>query len=79
MTTKTNPSQFAPIQAHIERFGLEHIADVAQGVSDAVRSVTLAARRGMKRFTAAMERGYSAELDARAVEADAFLRRSARY
>ena len=76
MTTKTKTSDFAPIQAHIERFGLQHIADVTQGFSDAVRNAALAFRRATKRLTAAMERGYSAELDARAIEADAFMRRS---
>ena len=32
--------------------------------------------RSFKRLGAAMERGYAAELDRRAIEADAFLRRS---
>lgn len=76
MSTRTD---FTPIQPHIDHFNLQRQAGLAQDITAAVRDVTLAAGRAWKRFTAAMERGYSAELDRRAVEADAFLRRSARY
>ena len=68
---------FAAIEQHIDRFGLEHTARMARDITDAARAVTLAVGRACKRLGAAMERGYSAELDRRAVEADAFLRRSA--
>lgn len=73
----STPSDFIPIQPHIDRFNLQRTAGIAEDIADAARRVTLAAGRAWKRFTAAMERGYCAELDRRAVEADAFLRRSA--
>jgi hypothetical protein len=77
MSSRDTRSGFAPIQEHIARFGLEHTARLAEAVADAARNATLAARHAWKRLGAAMERGYAAELDRRAVEADAFLRRSA--
>jgi hypothetical protein len=77
MSSKDIRSDFIPIQEHIDRFGLGHTADVAQEIADVARVVTVALGRAWKRFGAAMERGYIAELDRRAVESDAFLRRSA--
>jgi ParB-like chromosome segregation protein Spo0J len=77
MSTPKTASDFAPIQQHIARFRLERMAAIAQDLADAARAATLAIGRAWKRLGAAMERGYCAELDRRAVEADAFLRRSA--
>jgi len=77
MSSRATRSDFAPIEAHIARFGLERTAHLAQAVADAAREATLAAGRAWKRLGAHMERGYAAELDRRAIEADAFLRRSA--
>ncbi len=77
MSSNSTRSDFAPIDNHIDRLGLERTAHMAQALADAARNVTLAAGRAWKRLGAGLERGYSAELDRRAVEADAFLRRSA--
>src|SRR5262245_31455143 len=79
MSSTKIPSHFAPIQDHIDRFGLQHTAGIAQDLADAARTVTRVAGRAWKGVLDAMERGYAAELDQRAIEADAFLRRSARY
>jgi hypothetical protein len=77
MSSRDIRSEFAPIQDHIARFGLERTVRIAQAAASAVRSAMLAVGRAWTSLGAAMERGYSAELDRRAVEADAFLRRSA--
>jgi len=63
---------FAPIQEHIRRAQLERSAYMGRLVAEG--GVALA--RAIKHLGATMERGYAAELDRRAVEADAFLRRS---
>ena len=63
---------FASIEEHIRRAHLERSAYVGRFVAEG--GVALA--RAIKRLGATMERGYAAELDRRAVESDAFLRRS---
>jgi hypothetical protein len=68
-----NPD-FASIKDQIERAHVERAAYLGQLIADG--GVALA--RAVKRLGATMERGYNAELDRRAVEADAFLRRSVR-
>ncbi len=75
-SNRSNPSDFAPIQDHIARFRLERMAGIAEEIAGAVRALAVAALQAWKRFGAAMERGYNAELDRRAVEADVFLHRS---
>jgi len=74
----TNPD-FAPIQAHIARFNLEQAAAIGSAAAEVAGAVMGAIRSAFKHLGQHLERGYAAELDRRAVEADAFLRRSARY
>jgi len=64
--------EFLSVEEHIRR------ANAARGgyVGSLVAQGGAALLRSFKRLGAAMERGYAAELDRRAVEADAFLRRS---
>ena len=58
----------------------EHIRRAHQARSEYVGNLVAqggsALKRALKRLGAQMERGYAAELDRRAIEADAFLRRS---
>jgi hypothetical protein len=77
MSYHDTPADFAPIQGHIARFRLERAAAAGSAAAELAESVTQAIGRALKRLGRHMERGYAAELDRRAVEADAFLRRSA--
>ena len=60
------------VEQHIRR---AHAAR-SEYVGNLVAEGGAALVRSLKRLGAAMERGYAAELDRRAIEADAFLRRS---
>jgi hypothetical protein len=68
---ETNPD-FATVQQHIERANAQRAAYVGGLIVEGGAALA----RALKRLGAVMERGYNAELDARAIEADAFLRRS---
>ena len=68
---ETNPD-FANVQHHIERAHAERAAYMGALIGEGGAALA----RALKRLGAVMERGYNAELDARAIEADAFLRRS---
>lgn len=72
MSNQNPNTDFLPVEELIRRANVERSAYVGsligQGGSALVRS--------LKRLGAAMERGYAAELDRRAIESDAFLRRS---
>jgi len=74
MSNRPISPDFAAIKDQIEQAHVERAAYLGQLIADG--GVALA--RAVKRLGAAMERGYNAELDQRAVEADAFLRRSIR-
>jgi hypothetical protein len=63
---------FAPIEQHIRNANLERAAYIGALFAKGAAAVS----RGLKRLGAAMERGYAEELDRRAIEADAFQRRS---
>jgi hypothetical protein len=77
MSFKETHPEFAPIQGHIERLRLERAATIGAAAAEVARSVMVAIGDAFKRLGRHMERGYAAELDSRAIEADAFLRRSA--
>jgi len=66
------PAEFAPIEQHIRNANLERAAYIGGLFARGAAAVS----RALKRIGAAMERGYAEELDRRAIEADAFLRRS---
>jgi len=68
---ETNPD-FANVQQHIQRAQVERAAYVGALIAEGGAALA----RALKRLGAVMERGYNAELDARAIEADAFLRRA---
>jgi len=71
--TKHRPNNdFTPIQVHIRRENVGRSAYVGSLIAGAGAGLA----RALKRLGAAMERGYAEELDRRAIEADAFLRRS---
>jgi hypothetical protein len=70
-SNETNPD-FASVQHHIQRAQVERAAYIGGLIAEG----GVALGRALKRLGAVMERGYNAELDARAIEADAFLRRS---
>jgi hypothetical protein len=76
MSFKENHPEFAAIEAHVTRARLDRAVDLAESFARAARALGTAAARAAQRLNAVMERGYNAELDRRAVEADAFLRRS---
>lgn len=72
MSFKTEYPDYATIEAHIHRARAERAVAVAALVSDAI----LAARNGLQRFAAFAGAQLAAERDRRAIEADAFLKRS---
>ena len=63
---------FRCVERHIQRAEAARSAYLGHLVARALGAL----RRSLKRFGAALERGHAAELDRRAIEADAFLRRS---
>ena len=63
---------FAPLEEHIRRAHAERAAYIGGLIGEGGAALA----RALKRLGAAMERGYAEELDRRAIEADAFLRRS---
>ena len=72
MTTPTNPTDFAVIEGHIRRARIERSVAVSQMFVQAGEAIG----RGLRRLSDALARGLEAERDRRAVEADAFLKRS---
>ena len=72
MTTPTNPTDFAVIEGHIRRARIERSVAVSQMFVPAGEAIG----RGLRRLSDALARGLEAERDRRAVEADAFLKRS---
>ena len=68
----TNNIDFATIEAHIRRARIERSVAVAQSLVAAGEALG----RGLRNLYEAVGRGLEAERDRRAVEADAFLKRS---
>jgi hypothetical protein len=66
------PAEFANVEDHIRRAHVERAAYMGSLIAEGGAALS----RAIKRLGAAMERGYAEELDRRAIEADAFLRRS---
>jgi hypothetical protein len=69
---KNNYPDFASIEAHIRHARAERSVAIASLLAAAI----LATVRGIKRLAAATGSGIAAERDRRAVESDAFLKRS---
>jgi hypothetical protein len=72
MDFKTNYPDFAPIERFIHRAHVERSVYLAHAIAGFIESAT----RGLKRVGDVMGSGLAAERDRRAVEADAFLKRS---
>ena len=66
------PTDFSTIEAHIRRARIERSVAVSQLVIAAGESIG----RGLRRLAGAFQRGLEVERDRRAIEADAFLKRS---
>ena len=72
MDFKTMFPDFAPVEHHIRRAHAQRSVYLAHLIASAIEAAT----RGLRRTAAAMGSGLAAERDRRAVEADAFLKRS---
>lgn len=72
MRSSDNYPDFAVIEAHIRRARLERSVVLGQYIADFAKWLGASARS----LATVMQRGYEAECDRRAIEADAFLRRS---
>ena len=72
MSFKDSYPEFAAVEAHIRRAHAERSVYIAAVLSDAI----LAAVRGIKSLAAATGSGLAAERERRAIESDAFLKRS---
>ncbi len=72
MDFKTTYPDFAVIEHHIRRAQAQRSVYLAHVIAGFVESAT----RGLKRISASLGTGLAAESDRRAVEADAFLKRS---
>ncbi len=72
MNFKTQYPDFASIEEHIRAARVERAVAIAAWLTDA----TLSVRRGLKRLAASTSAGLAAERDRRAIESDAFLKRS---
>jgi ABC-type arginine/histidine transport system permease subunit len=72
MDFKTAYPEFAAVEEHIRRAHAERSVYLAYVIAGAIETVT----RGLKRMAASMGANLAAERDRRAVEADAFLKRS---
>jgi hypothetical protein len=72
MDTNNKFPEFASLEAHIRRARIERSVAVAQSIATAGEAIG----RGLRRFADVMGRGFDAERDRRAIEADSFLKRS---
>ena len=72
MNFKVDYPEFASIEPHIRKARLERSVAVSHALVAAGASIF----RGLKKLGALMDRGYLAERDRRAIEADAFLKRA---
>jgi hypothetical protein len=69
---KNEYPDFATVEGHIRRARLERSLAVSQALVNAGEAIG----RGLRRAADALGRGLDAERDRRAIEADAFLKRS---
>jgi hypothetical protein len=72
MSFKTEYPDFATIEEHIRRARIERAVAVSHALVAAGESIV----RGLKRLATSMGKGLESERDRRAVESDAFLKRS---
>ena len=72
MSNEDRNTDFTPVDEYIRRAHAERAAYVGGLIAQGGAALS----RALKRLGATMERGYAEELDRRAIEADAFLRRS---
>ena len=72
MNFKDKYPDFAAIERHIHVARAERSLEVAQAIVGAVQSCIA----GLRKLAAKVSQGLSAERDRRAIEADAFLKRS---
>ena len=72
MDIKTLYPDYAVIEAHIQRARLERSLAVSQMIVSGLEAIG----RGVKSLVASIGRGVADERDRRAIEADAFLKRS---
>jgi len=72
MSFKNNYPDFAAIEGHIRHARAERAVAIASFLADAI----LGTVRGIKRLAFATGTGIAAERDRRAIESDAFLKRS---
>jgi hypothetical protein len=72
MSFKTDFPDYAAVETHIHRARAERSVHLAHLIAGMLQS----AARGLRRFSSALDSGLSAERDRRAVESDAFLKRS---
>lgn len=72
MNFKNDYPDYAVIESHIRRARVERAVAVAHAMVSVVDAIV----RGAKRLAGAFGRGLEAERDRRAVESDAFLKRS---
>ena len=72
MDIRNDYPDFAMIEAHIRRARVERSLALSQQLVNAGEAIG----RGLRRAADALSRGLDAERDRRAIEADAFLKRS---
>jgi hypothetical protein len=72
MSFKTRYPEYAAIEGHVRHAHAERSVAVAQTLVTFV----LAIGRGLQNLSNVMGRGYAADRDRRAIEADSFLKRS---
>jgi hypothetical protein len=72
MKFKDQYPDFAAIESHVRKAHAERSVAISQAIISAGTAVV----RGAKTLFASMGQGYAAERDRRAIEADAFLKRS---
>ena len=72
MSNEDRTPDFTSVDEYIRRAHVERAAYVGGLIAEGGAALA----RALKRLGTAMERGYAEELDRRAIESDAFLRRS---
>jgi hypothetical protein len=72
MSFKTRYPEYAAIEGHVRHAHAERSVAVAQTLV----AFVLAVGRGLQNLSNVMGRGYAADRDRRAIEADSFLKRS---
>ena len=72
MKSNVNLTNYSAIEAHIRTARIERSVVIAEILASAIQSVM----NGLKKLGAALSRNLDAEVDRRAIEADAFVKRS---